>query len=106
MVIVSAVPVASGIRRGEVRSVLGIQSVLKKSVRLKGTDLEVAEKLVSEIGRDFSPGMTDAESMWALAPGTTLLATLRARAAFFRSLFSCCCRSASGMSNSQPATYN
>jgi dihydrofolate synthase / folylpolyglutamate synthase len=29
------------------------------------------EKLVSEIGRDFSPGITDAESMGALAPEAT-----------------------------------
>ena len=32
--------------------------------------LENAEKVVSEIGRDFSPGITGAESMRALAPGT------------------------------------
>jgi len=35
----SAVPIASGIRRGEVRSVLGTQRVLKKTVWLKGTGL-------------------------------------------------------------------
>ena len=30
----------------------------------------ITEKVVSEIGRDFSPGITGAESMRALAPGT------------------------------------
>ena len=36
----------------------------------KGTDFPAAERPVSEIGRDFSPGITGAESMPALAPAT------------------------------------
>ena len=44
--------------------------MLKKPTLVKGTDLEAAEKIASEIGRDFSPGITGAKSMRALAPGT------------------------------------
>src|ERR1017187_7065864 len=43
------------------------------SVLLKGTASEVAEKSAFGIGRDFSPGITGAESTWALAPGTCSL---------------------------------
>jgi hypothetical protein len=39
---------------------------------LKGMDLEPAEKLASEIGRDFSPGITATASTWALAAVTCL----------------------------------
>ena len=39
------------------------------AVKSRGA-LENAEKVVSEIGRDFSPGITSAESKRALAPGT------------------------------------
>src|ERR1035437_1424019 len=43
------------------------------SVLLQGTASEVAEKSAFGIGRDFSPGITGAESTWALAPGTCSL---------------------------------
>ncbi len=38
----------------------------------RGLEMAVhaAERLVSEIGRDFSPGIIDSKSAWASAPGT------------------------------------
>src|ERR1039458_8267163 len=50
--------------------------MLKKRRFVKGTDLQDAEKLVSEIGRDFSPGITDAETMRALEDAEKLVSEI------------------------------
>jgi hypothetical protein len=52
------------------------------------SEIPASDVPVSEIGRDFSPGTTAAESMRAFSPWDTPLPTFRARPAFFSTLCS------------------